>query len=65
MSDISDAGNALAFLSVKHAEVDRLVNESMVRILKEQRKLSRLISGRDAIERTINITAQFVARETK
>ena len=65
MNEISDAGRALSFLAqaLETAEVDVL--ELLGVVLEAQEHLRTAIDSRDAVQKALNLAAQFVARETK
>ena len=65
MSDISDAGHAMAFLSVSLAEAEEAVKNALQGVLRAQAALGHAIDTRDTIQKTLNLTAQYVATETK
>lgn len=61
---ISDAGIAISYLTQQLEIAEERVRRSLCDVLNHQTLLSKYISERDAIERTINLTAKYVVKET-
>ena len=63
--DISDAGRALCHLSKEFDAAEAAVHDRLANLLKAQDRLREAIINRDAVQRALTLTAQFVAKETK
>lgn len=64
-SELSDAGRALAYLAEQLDAAEADVMARMAEVLRGQEALRRAITNRDAIDRTLGMTARFMAREAK
>jgi len=64
-ADISNAGRAMVFLSQQLELMERSVGTRLTQVLTAQESLRRAIDERDAIQKALNLAAQFVARGTK
>ena len=62
---ISDAARAMLFLSEQLTQAEYEVESTMQDVLMAQKRLSFAIDKRDAIQRTLNLTARYVATETR
>jgi hypothetical protein len=62
---LSDAGRALAFLSTQLDGAEMAVSVLLRDVLTAQEALRKGIAQRDAVQQALNLTAQYVARETK
>jgi hypothetical protein len=62
---LSDAGRALAFLSVGLGDAEKVVQTELRAVFDAQERLRQAIDARDAIQKTLNLTARYVAAETK
>lgn len=64
-ADLSDAGRAMCHLSAQLEEAEKAVKLKLMDVFNAQTRLSEAIQNRDAIQRAMNLTAQFVAEETE
>ncbi len=63
-SNLSDAGKALFYLSEQLDDAEYEVQQSVNRVFQAQQSLRDAIDHRDAIQKTLNLTAAYMQRET-